>query len=125
MMQRGFVGWLLTRTRAMCSTDVFVTLQLQLYVYAAVPMALMLWFSVDMMRVMTCVLLWLQEVYERGQLARTNFLYDKAVFMARMQVRAVLLLFKSVMIRGTSQSSVHTFVHAIPRERELRPILAQ
>jgi hypothetical protein len=29
----------------------------------------------------------LQEMYERGQLARTNFLYDKAVFMARMQVR--------------------------------------
>jgi hypothetical protein len=30
----------------------------------------------------------LQEVYERGQLARTAFLYEKAVFMARMQVRA-------------------------------------
>jgi hypothetical protein len=31
----------------------------------------------------------LQEMYERGQLARTNFLYDKAVFMARMQVRHI------------------------------------
>jgi hypothetical protein len=29
-------------------------------------------------------------MYDRGQLARTNFLHEKAVFMARMQVRQIV-----------------------------------
>jgi hypothetical protein len=40
----------------------------------------------------------LQELYERGQLARTNFLYEKAVFMARMQVRKCAVDARAVFI---------------------------
>ncbi|WIA22750.1 hypothetical protein OEZ86_009707 [Tetradesmus obliquus] len=46
-----------------------------------------------------------QEVYERGQQARTNFLYEKAVFMARMQDLRAFLEQRAQGLQGFEQRS--------------------